>query len=231
MSAQPAEMEQSIQLAIEAAAAANDAAEDVSKLSSETQAAAARLDSFGKGMKPVMLGVVAGAAISTVLGGLVYMRTLSEMRTANATQVEALKMFSTSVGELTHQIDTLKGMAVRMDALETAQSDGFAQVQTALESATAAMSETIAAQNESPGSAQMLRGLADSVQKDGQNTRDSFAAGLSDLQLALTRMLENRPLTSASAAAPAAAPRAAPVRPAPRKATAPRPAANPFQFP
>jgi hypothetical protein len=100
MSATPTDLENSIQLALEAAAAANDSAEDVARLSADTQAAAARLDDFARVMKPVMMGVVAGAVLAIGLGGLVYLRTLSDMRAATATQTEALTVFSKSVADL-----------------------------------------------------------------------------------------------------------------------------------
>lgn len=227
------EIESSIQLALEAAAAANDAAGDIETLSSDTKAAAARLDRFAQVMKPVMMGVVAGAVLAIILGGLVYFRTLSEMRLATATQMEALTLFSTSVDDLKAQIGSLESMGETLATLQDNQDAAFAAldatVQAALQSAEAGTQTDPEA-----GSAldsQMLRSLSDTVQQNHQDTRDAVTQGLSDLQLALSRMLADRPV---AAAAPAAAP--APVasvkpRPAPRPAAKARPAPNPYKYP
>jgi hypothetical protein len=228
----PADIENSIQLAIEAAAAANDAASDVASMASETQAAADRLDKFAQVMKPMMMGVVAGSVLAIVLGGLVYFRTLSEMRLATATQMEALTLFSTSVDDLQAQVSSLETLGETLAVLQTDQDAAFAQleatVQTALETA-----ETEMAESTTPLDQQMLRGLSDTIAQTHQETRDALTQGLSDLQLAMSRMLLDQ-----ATAAPAPAPQVAakPVvrakpRPAPRKAPKARPAPNPYKYP
>lgn len=228
----PADIENSIQLAIEAAAAANDAASDVASMASETQAAADRLDKFAQVMKPMMMGVVAGSVLAIVLGGLVYFRTLSEMRLATATQMEALTLFSTSVDDLQTQVSSLETLGETLAVLQTDQDAAFAQleatVQTALETA-----ETEMAESTTPLDQQMLRSLSDTIAQTHQETRDALTQGLSDLQLAMSRMLLDQ-----ATAAPAPAPQVAakPVvrakpRPAPRKAPKARPAPNPYKYP
>jgi hypothetical protein len=79
----------------------------------------------------------------------------------------------------------------------------------------------------------MLRGLSDTIAQTHQETRDALTQGLSDLQLAMSRMLLDQ-----ATAAPAPAPQVAakPVvrakpRPAPRKAPKARPAPNPYKYP
>jgi hypothetical protein len=231
----PTELDSSIQLAIEAAAAANDAAGDVETLASETRAAAARLDKFAQVMKPVMMGVVAGAVLAILLGGLVYFRTLSEMRLATATQMEALTLFSTSVDDLKAQIGTLETLGETLATLQTDQDAAF----TALEdSVLAALQSSTETDDTDSGTAtaldsQMLRSLSDTVQQNHEDTRDAVTQGLSDLQLALSRMLADRPV-AAAAPAPQAAPKpvtAAKSRPTPRPAAKAKPAPNPYSYP
>ena len=233
----PTEIETSIQLALEAAAAANDAASDVATLSSDTKAAADRLDTFAQVMKPVMIGVVAGSVLAIAIGGLVYFRTLSEMRLATATQMEALALFSTSVDDLKAQIASMETLDETLATLQTDQQDAFAAleatVQTAMQSPeaeTGALSDT---EDASPLDQQMLRGLSDTVAQNHQATRDAVTQGLSDLQLALSRMLADRPV---AAAAPQAAPRpvakpAASPKPRPTARPAAQPRPNPYSFP
>ncbi|TQE98290.1 MAG: hypothetical protein FKY71_14610 [Spiribacter salinus] len=235
----PADLENSLQLAIEAAAAANDAANDVATLSSETHAAADRLDKFAQVMKPLMLGLIAGAVLAIALGGLVYFRTLSEMRLATATQTEALALFSTSVGDLQEQVGSLETLGETLATLQTEQDTAFAQleatVQTALETP-APVAET-KTEGPDPLDPQMLRGLSDTVEQNHQQTRDAVIQGLSDLQLAVSRMMADH-----ATAAPAPPPRAAPTpasstkpreapKPTAKQAPKARPAPNPYTFP
>jgi hypothetical protein len=234
-STQP-EIESSIQLALEAAAAANDAASEIETLSSDTQAAAARLDKFAQVMKPVMMGVVAGAVLAILLGGLVYFRTLSEMRVATATHMEALALFSTSVDELKTQVGSLETLGETLTTLQTDQGAAFtaleAKVETALIAATTE-AEADAEEDDaaSPLDQQMLRSLSDTVEQNHQTTRDTLTQGLSDLQLALSRMLADRPIATATPKATPKPVASAKPRPAPRPTAKTRPAANPYKYP
>ena len=233
----PTEIESSIQLALEAAAAANDAASDIETLSSDTKAAAARLDKFAQVMKPVMMGVVAGAVLAILLGGLVYFRTLSEMRVATATQMEALALFSTSVDDLKTQISDLETLGETLATMQTEQDDAFAAlketVQAAMQPPEPEADATTGAEDTSPLDRQMLRSLSDTVEQNHQTTRDADTQGLSDLHLARSRMLADRPVTTA-VARPHAAPKpvaSAKPRPAPRPTAKARPVPNPYKYP
>lgn len=239
MSTTPADLENSLQLAIEAAAAANDAANDVATLSSETQAAADRLDKFAQVMKPLMLGLIAGAVLAIALGGLVYFRTLSEMRLATATQTEALALFSTSVGDLREQVGSLETLGETLATLQTEQDAGFTQLEATLQTALETPAPVAQTEGEGPDplDPQMLRGLSDTVEQNHQQTRDAVIQGLSDLQLAVSRMIADH-----ASAAPTPPPRAAPKpassaksreapKPTVKQAPKARPAPNPFTFP
>ena len=244
MTTPSADLENSIRLALEAAEAANDTAEEVARLSSDTQAAAQRLDSFAKTMKPIVVGTLIGAVVSVAIGGLVYFRTLSDMRTTSATQIEALTLFSKSVTDLQAQVDIVKTMADQIAELPTAQDLRIAQLENKLADMENRLAEKIEAEAntlsggmaDDGSTAQMLRSVADAVKEGHQETQNAFVSGLSDLQLAMTRMLAD---TLGQAAAPDAAKAQAPAKPAPRKSTtkasATRPPArapqNPFKYP
>lgn len=239
MSTTPADLENSIHMALEAAAAANDTAEDVARLASDVNAAAGRLDRWGKQMKPVMLGVAAGAVLAVGLGGLIYMRTLSEMRTATATHIEALAVFSKSMAEVQTQMAGLAALQTEVASLAPAQEAGLARIDAALAEQLARHAETMTAAipTEDPAASQMLRGVVEAVEGQHKGTRDAFTAGLSDLQLAMTRMLaEELPVKATVAKS------ASPEAKSPRKSAsastgkskpkaAPKPAPNPFKFP
>lgn len=240
MSATHPELENSIQLALEAATAANDAAEDSTKTTAETRAAADRLDNFARTMRPLMIGLIGGAALCLLLGGLVYVRTLSDMRAAHATQMEALTLFTNAVGDLKGRVDALEGVEeldARLAALASGETDGFTALGARISALSDALAEKPAARDaggETGGagpSPQMLRSLSESMTENHQVTRERFAAGLSDLQLALTRMLADAPVATETAPKPEK-PVAAKPRPAPKRAPArPRPEPNPYSFP
>lgn len=231
------DLEQTIHLALEAAAAANDTADEVAKLSGDTQRAADRMDKFAKGMKPALFGVLAGSVASAALGGLVYMRTLSEMRTATATQVEALAVFSQSVDDLRRSLSAFDAATTSLEDLKTAQTDGFARIEAALappeEADDASETDPVAT---AEMTLQMMNALPELIQQSHQQTQDGFTMAISDLQLAMTRMLANRPVPEAveKPATTAQAPRP-PKRPPQKtkqktpakRATAP----NPFSYP
>ena len=231
MTATQPDLENSIQLALEAASAANDTAEDVARLSSDTAAAADRLDQFAKTMKPAMIGVVAGSVLAMALSGLIYVRTLSDMRTATATQMEALTLFTETVSDLKQEIAALEDLHTAVQALSTAQQEGIDRIETTLTEGMAqaqSVKQDESAESPSGTTPQMLRSVVETTRAEHIDTREAFAAGLSDLQLALTRMLADRPVPAQGtqrSAAPAA-PQKKPVRPRPVRV-----APNPFSYP
>ena len=180
-------------------------------------------------MKPVMIGLIAGSGLSIALGGLVYFRTLSEMRTTSAMHVEALSLFSKSVTELQAEVTKLAAMEGRMVALETAQTEGFARLDWAMASNVEAIAAAMDP-SEDPGDKaegplpQMLRGLVETVEGNHKKTQETFKAGLSDLQLAMTRMIADGIKAAPAAAASASAQQVAAPRPTtkPKKPQRPR---------
>ena len=226
------EIENSIRLALEAADAATESAEEVSRLGAAAKQSAEKLETFAKIIKPVALGCLAGAVVSVALAGLVYMRTLSEMRAATATHIEALAVFTTSIDELRDQIEVA---ATSVEA-SAEGDDGSAQRHAEVMEALAAMQDTLTLQAEltgEPGTTeglpQLLRGVTDAIESAHTETRDTFTAGLSDLQLSVARMLADELAPQPAKPTPAAAapaPRPAPSRPRPVKA-----APNPLKFP
>ncbi|MEC9199140.1 MAG: hypothetical protein VX378_00100 [Pseudomonadota bacterium] len=237
------ELKDAIRLALEAAEAANDAASEVSRLQSETSAAAARLDKFGNKLKPVMIGTLVGAAVSIALGGLVYFKTLAEMRRTSATQIEALAMFQDSVTQLNGQLDAVNGLSERMAKLEASGNDGVNRVIEALTGTEEkVMTQLESTTTESGGmSAQMATAITDRIDSSATTTREAIQGGISDLQLALSKMLA----AAVTNAPPAAAAKPAAPAPAPKRTTsssskksssssrksAPKAEPNPFKFP
>lgn len=217
------DLDQSIQIALEAAAAANDSAEEVSRLSSETTKAADRLDRFAKTFKPVMYGVIGGALLAIALGGLTYMRTLSEMRLTNATQIEALGLFATTVRDLQASLAEIEVLVADVETLKNDQST---------------ILQRLDGTPEQPSGDVLDGGITALITGQHEQTREAIKVATSDLHLALSRLLAEQvaaPAPPAAATPPAQRPveRPAP-RPAPAAPVRPqaRPAVeNPFSYP
>ena len=197
------ELQESIRLAVEAAEAANDTAAEITRLKADTLVAAEKINSFGRKMKPVLIGTLIGAVGSMGLAGLIYFRTINEMRTTAATQIEALTLFTQSVERLDGQLTAIGEMTAVLADMQTHQTTGFEDMQTsvagvhelimAIQQEAEAAAELAAAEMEteaeSPMQSQMAATILDAVEKGHQETQAAIIAGNSDLQLALTRML------------------------------------------
>ena len=197
------ELQESIRLAVEAAEAANDTAAEITRLKADTLVAAEKINSFGGKMKPVLIGTLIGAVGSMGLAGLIYFRTINEMRTTAATQIEALTLFTQSVERLDGQLSAIGEMTAVLADMQTHQTTGFDDMQTSvtgvhelilsIQQEAAAAAELAAAEmeaeQENPMQSQMAATILDAVEKGHEETQAAIIAGNSDLQLALTRML------------------------------------------
>ncbi|MEM9435500.1 MAG: hypothetical protein AAGA15_00555 [Pseudomonadota bacterium] len=229
-------LEESIQLAIDAAAAANDNVELATQVKADASAAADRLDAFGKTMKPLMIGTLIGAGLAMALGGVVYFQAISGLRSSAQTQTDAMTLLTETVGQLEARMLGLDEMDARLLALIDARDIDEAAMRSAMALELASFKELLDAENEMAESVpQMLRAIAERGAADHEDTRAMVTDALSDLQLALTRVVADRPATSAASARPPATQR--PAAQATSAAAAPRrPAArpvepNPFKYP
>ncbi|MEL7300669.1 MAG: hypothetical protein AAFM92_09830 [Pseudomonadota bacterium] len=233
---------ESIQLAIDAASAANDSAAELDGVRGQTVAAADRLDALGKSLKPLMLGTVAGAIVAIGIGGAVYLHALSRLGAATATQEATAQTVAESIASLSARLDSFEGLDAQLTALTEARSIDealirgavAAELQIVKEAEVAEMAATLPS---------VLSQVTQATEEEHADTRDLVVSSMSDLQLALTRIIAEGPATvagagasaraSAPAVAPAAATPAAPqAAPAQRRpAAVRRPEPNPFSYP
>lgn len=208
-------LDQSIQLAIEAAAAANDSVSDMARVSSETEQVANRLDRFSRTFKPVLLGLAGGVVLAVGFGGLTYMRTLSEMRLTTATQTEALGLFTTTVRDLQDSLTEIDTLVADVATLKTAQEALMQRFDTTPDdSAPEALPDTVPVD------------LAALITAQHDLTRDAVIAAKSDLHLALARLIAEQPVEEVAAQPTPSRPAAPVVRPRARPV-----AENPFSYP
>lgn len=242
MSTNKPSLEDSVRLAIEAAGAANAVAADISQMKAEYEAAAGRLDTTRKHITTIAVAGIGAVALTVGFGALVYFRTLGELERANATQMEALTVFAETVGQLTASLEGVQEITAAYEKMAetegTTQSEIVARLdamQTVMVSEMAALSATEPPAD--PMAPQIARSIEEHVDEASQSVKDEVRLAVSDLQVALAKMIatEFETMSLKQAAQMAAMPK--PVVPAPttRKTTTSkpktRPAPNPFSYP
>lgn len=219
------EIKEAIRLALEAAEAANDSAAEAAHLRAQAEGATRALGDFAAKIRPVILGAAIGAGLTVVLGGLIYFRALGDLRDTTATNLEALALFAERVETLDARSAELAALTESLGAIGGAIEGQTATLGEAVAQAQSALAEAIA-QSQSALSAQ-ITAEAQAIQAAQS---EALIAGLSDLQLALSRMLaDGLPNAAAPSSATARAPAPAPSAPAPAPA-ARRAAASPNPF-
>lgn len=240
MSAEADETTEGIRRALDAAEAANEAAQDIAELSAAHRAFA---EAVMKGQRRNTLfatGAAAGAVVAIALGGLVYFRSVADLRVAAAVQSEAAALLVEELKQFDHIGDAVQEQQDRMktDLLELLEKvkDEIRRAAVEGEPAVAAtpavdpgMADAIRA-----GVKEDLRAIADeimqalaeiSLQAAPAGTGAELQAALADLKAAAERLG-----SPAAAPRPAAeAPAARPTKPRPKPAAAEQ--ANPFSYP
>lgn len=235
-------IEDSIRVALDAAELANDVATDIASMKASHHAASRKLDAFAKTSSRVTVGALIGATVSISLGGLVYFKTLKEMRTLHAANLEALSMFTMTVTDLQTTTDDMKVMLGKSDIKTEAQMDSLTAMQEQLQRATDDMELRLAKLGEremvsnddlNVAVASMQPYIDQAVEASNAQT----AAMVADLQLTLTRMMEKirAPKPTSRSAAPSKevkkpAPKAPPKKTSTVKKSA-KPSPNPFNYP
>ncbi|MCH2076597.1 MAG: hypothetical protein MK180_06885 [Rhodobacteraceae bacterium] len=251
MAEKPATLEDNIQLAIDAATAANDATADLVRLKDKTELAAESLEQSIKMARPLALGAVLGIGLAAVLAGAVVVIAVSHLRVAREANEETLARVEEAVAML--EGDRALSAAA-LEQLSAANTSSEERVLATIETGFAALSvspEGGALALDSREMSQMLAALADLNQTLHDETRETVSLALSELQLALTEVLASEPFMASNredeAALVPARPRlrpqaraaetvrvapSAPPPPVARTRRAARPSElNPFQYP
>lgn len=229
-------LSEAIRLALEAAETATDAAAEVDRAARRlTEAPSPSPGEMDRRFLWLSAAALAVGVASSVAGGLLYLRADAQMATVTETQMEALKVFSQSVGQLT---EAVKASTAAGEALTKAAATLTDQGKTVAEAA----SEV---NRLAPDLTQAVQGQLD---KALASERQAVLAAISDLGVAMTKMsggdaaagpspaimqelkLIEQSLGTLAARQSAALPKPKPAaKPAPRQAA--KPPADPFVTP
>ncbi|MEO0664463.1 MAG: hypothetical protein AAFY97_01890, partial [Pseudomonadota bacterium] len=80
MSDKPEAIEDKIQLAIDAAAVANDATADLTRVKDKADLATEKLENFVRMVRPLVLGSLLGGGMAALLAAAVYVQAAFELR-------------------------------------------------------------------------------------------------------------------------------------------------------
>lgn len=235
------ETAESIRRALDAAEAANEAAQDIANLSAAHRAFA---EAVMKGQRRNTLfatGAAAGAMVAIAMGGLVYFRSVADLRVAAAVQSEAAALL---VEELTRMDGIGDAIEAQQETMRLETLDLLEKVKDEIRRAAL---EGDAPPEEDPAeglmSAQVATEIREGVKADVEAVRDEIlqaivesgmAGGGTDTGEVAALLAEVKALLEKGAGAgrPAEAPAPAPARsskPKPKPAVTPEP--DPFTYP
>ncbi|NBE09128.1 hypothetical protein [Paragemmobacter ruber] len=245
-------VDQEIRRALDAAQAANEAAQDMADLSASHRAFAQAVMAGQKRNTLLAAGAAGGAAVALVLAGLVYFRSVEDLRIAAAVQTDAAKLLVEEVKQIDGIGDTVEAQQALM------KEDLLATLELVKDEVRRAAMAAVTPEPEPEAGAmeaQMANAIRAGVKEDLDLLRDEILMALAEVDLGATENPEMvellagvRALVAAREAAgeaageaaakpqdrPAARPASAPAAPAaprPSRITPPPAEPNPFTYP
>lgn len=241
-------VDQGIRRALDAAQAANEAAQDMADLSAAHRAFAEAVIAGQKRNTLLATGAAGGAALALLLAGLVYFRSVEDLRVAAAVQTDAAKLLVEEVKQIDGISDTVEAQQAVMkeDLLATLElvKDEVRRA------AMAAVTPEPEPEPEAAGALEeeMATAIREGMKADLDMLRDEILMALAEVDvgaaenpemaelLAGVRTLISAQGADGAAAAtpqarPASRPAAAPAAPRPSRITPPPAEPNPFTYP
>lgn len=244
-------VDQEIRRALDAAQAANEAAQDMADLSASHRAFAQAVMAGQKRNTLLAAGAAGGAAVALVLAGLVYFRSVEDLRIAAAVQTDAAKLLVEEVKQIDGIGDTVEAQQATM------KEDLLATLELVKDEVRRAAMAAVTPEPEPEPEAgameaQMANAIRAGVKEDLDLLRDEILMALAEVDLGATQDPEMVELlagvralvaareTTGEAAGEAAAkpqdrpasrPASAPAAPRPSRITPPPAEPNPFTYP
>ncbi|MFC7703725.1 hypothetical protein ACFQXB_05920 [Plastorhodobacter daqingensis] len=256
MSSKTQAIETSIQLALDAADAATDVTHEFNRIKNDFSRLGARMEQVQRMASFVLAGALVGLVLAMGMGGLIYFRSLTELRTMTATSVENLVLLTDTMDRLEQVLEPGESLTALVEDL-AARNEGLAEMLARIEAQVAEATTELAANaaQDSPAAAldpQMVSALYRHIDDGLARQLGEIGTLIADLQLATSKMLaplgggvqieemlnsllrQQAELTARLAPAAAGAGRAAQPAARPAARSPQRPAAvidNPLQYP
>lgn len=230
------EMTDSIRRALDAAEAANEAAQDMANLSASHRSFADAVMAGQRRNTLFAVGAAAGALVAIAVCGLVYFRSVADLRIASAVQSEAAALLVDQLTRLDEIGDLLEAQQ------ETMRSETLTLLEKVKDEIRRAAMETQpqpAAEEAALMSAQIANDLREGMKADLDAARDEVLQAIVETKMsggggneevaALVTAVKAMLARAEAAPAPAPAAPARTTRPQRRPAAAPEP--DPFAYP
>lgn len=237
-----------IRRALAAAEVANDAAQDLAELSAAHRAFAEAVIKGQRRNTMIASGALAGSVVAVVLGGLVYFRSVADLRMAAAVQSEAAAL-------LVEEVKQIDGIGDRVDEQQAKMAgDLLALLEQVKDEIRIAGAEALKLPEAAPMGPEIADAVRAGVKEDIEAAKTELMTALAEIEVngggahldELKALITELSLRGATAGRDGAAPasasapgqtqtQAAPAtparntRPATRAASAPEP--NPFVYP
>lgn len=215
-----------IKRALDAADAANEAAADIASLQAAHRAFAEAVIRGQRRNTLFAAGAAAGAAVAIAMGGIVYFRSVADLRVAASVQSEAATLLVEELTQIDHIGDRVEEQQDRMrkellDLLEKVKD----------EIRRAALEADAPKDEPAPMDAQVATAIREGVKADLDAMRDELLAALAELDVRGVAGADTAELTALIAELKAVTGKGGAVEgnaggkpPAPQAAPAPRPA-------
>lgn len=235
------EVADGIKRALDAAEAANEAAQDIASLQASYKTFAEAVIRGQRRNTLFATGAAAGAALAIAMGGIVYFRSVADLRVAAAVQSEAAALM---VEELTRMDKIGDVVEEQQDLMKVELLDLLEKVKDEIRRAAIEGEAPVATQEPAPMDAQVATAIRDGVKADLESVRDEILEALAEIEIA-AQGVDTAELTALVAELKAVAARGGRVEgsaeaPAPAQATTPRstkpkpkpaPEPDPFTYP
>ncbi|MBC2834766.1 hypothetical protein [Paragemmobacter straminiformis] len=235
MATEPDQITEAVKRALDAAEAANFAAEDISRLSAAHRSFAEGVARGQKRSAALAGGAAVGALLGLALGGLVWFRSVADLREAGEVQATAAELLVEQVTRFKELLDTTEEregkIAAKLDEMTAQVGRDLAKLGRSQQPMGAEVATTIregVKEDVDAAKAEVLAALAAGPAAGAATESPEVKALLEELQTLAQGMAADRVATPAPTQAPAAAPKPA-ARPAARPAKPAEP--DPFVYP
>lgn len=219
---EPDQITEAIKRALDAAEAANFAAEDIARISAAHRTFAEDVARSQKRSTALAGGAALGALLGLGLGGLIWFRSVADLREAGTVQATAAELLVEQVSRFDAMLDKAEEREAMVDAALTAMTEKVSYDLAKL------------GREQKPMDAQVATAIRDGVKEDLAATKDEVLAAIAAAPAGGTMLdspemkvllEEMRAMVTQAATAPEAKPAAAASEP--EKAPAPKPKPKP----
>jgi septal ring factor EnvC (AmiA/AmiB activator) len=169
MSARPSEIQDSIKIALDAADAATDVTAEFGKIKAQNKLLESNVQKIHRSITIIFFSAMIGMVVSAIFAGLIYFRTMSDMKTMSTTSREALVVFAENVNQVNKTLVSLEKALKTQESLVQQNGQLITDLQKLNESITMTRTDVVAS----------LKSTSDKIASSNKTLSTAVAKGLS----------------------------------------------------